>query len=214
MNKGKITGKINQILEDESTDEELIIKVNPLLQNIEDDILGLHTYLSDKALIRIYIIINYLSIGNDAKEHIVWYYYKKVIQNETNYFNDNLTNSLILDFERYGFGALVSNAIDMIQTHKLSDEQMERIGYTFNSEILNKNIIIEKITRDVIEGKTLEKYQIEELINNEAYKLLEFAIDNNSVYLNDLDGFRYPEVGERNRKAKLSIYAKLHRNKA
>lgn len=203
---------INTILATSQDDNAVIIEVNKLLSKMSwSEKLELHGHLSTISLKRIYNLLDKIAITNDVREHILWFYYKKVLQEASEIISDEVLYRIIGDYKKYRFGALESNILDMLQNHRFSREQLVCIENAFYTKTIKKHICILKVKGYIESGNLLSKKQVEELIVVEAYKFVEHLIDDNCLEFDALKEFKKPEPGEKHRRIKESIYNKINK---
>ena len=205
---------INTILESKQEENLIVSSFNKTIKKISsDEQLRLHSYLSIDGLQVMYKIIDMVDIDNDAKEHLIWYYYKELVLEYNDFVNDDLLNQLLDDYQRYNYIALKSMFIDLLKGGKLNVDQVEKIEISINEEEIQKYIYSAK-TKDYIDNhKLLNKEQVQKLFKAKAYDVLEYAIDKAAVETDALEEFKNPISGENSRKIKVILYNKAMRIK-
>ncbi|UKS29654.1 hypothetical protein LOZ80_12260 [Paenibacillus sp. HWE-109] len=207
--------KINSLLESPHHDKQVVDKVNVIISKLgTSDQLGIHSDLSNASLQAVYKYRNELLFIDDAKEHIVWFYFRKMIENTAHAISDTILDEIIAEYKRANYIALESIIIDLIKKERLSQEQVDRIKVIFQSNAFRKQVICFKAKTLLENGMCLNREIVQELLAVKGYEVLELAIDNNALTNDTYVLFVCPIQGEDNRKAKQRFFDKIEFLKA
>lgn len=202
--------KINAWLESDYNGKLVIDKVNDIIPQLNtSEQLGIHSDLSDASLEAIYKYRNELIFIDSAKEHIVWFYFHKLVENIPSSISDTLLNDILEEYVRVRYLALESILIGLIMKEKITQEQLDKNESIFQSKAFRKQLLCREARIQVRTGVVLNKESVQKLLEVTAYDVLERAIDANTITEDAYSLFVCPSQGESHRKAKQRLFDKI-----
>lgn len=107
-----------------------------------------------------------------------------------------------------GYLALVSLLIDAVKRDRLTVIQLEKAENIVDNEVFIKEATAFRYRESVKAGELLNTDDLLKLLNRRAYTTLDFILERKAVTKEALEVFWEPEIGERDKKIKESLYRK------
>lgn len=204
--------EINNAIIKSSDNTEMLDNLNSIFLKMEySDKLGMHSLLSMDALVKIYLLIDQVDLEPNVKEHITWYYFKKLTDGKSG-IEDYIVDEILKSYKKYGYLAIESLIVDWIRFRKLTNSQVIRVEENIqNDKEIQKRINIFKMQDFVDKGGILDKQKVKTLIEFRAYYEIEKFIDRKAISEDSYDEFREPEDNEQDKKIKKIIFQKVRK---
>lgn len=185
-----------------------LCKINSLISemNISRQ-LGLSGELTPKANSRLYYAMNRIVLIPAAKEHIAYFYFAGRIEKELR-LGDSLLEELLQAFAATGYLALVSLLITEIKRDRLSLMQLEKAEKIIEDKTFMKEATAFRYREAVKAGFILNSENVLSLLSMRAYSTLDYILERKAVTKEGLNVFSEPQLGEKDRKIKRSLYEK------
>jgi hypothetical protein len=205
---------LNLITQDDTLNEdERISRIVNIINQIEiSHQLSMHGDLTFKSLEKICELKDKLNLNRNVREHLIWSYYNKLI-NEENAIDDYLLQRLIDEYQTEQSESILSILIKLIKQEKLEIYQIKEVTKYVKSPEINKKIFEYNIKNTVKIGYLIERDSIRKLFELRAYETLKFILDNGALTKEAYDEFIEPKHGETDKKWRNLLYQQANKHK-
>jgi len=200
-----------QKIEDEKDEQEFLLQIKSFLDSIPDEERRrIPEAFSQNMINRIYPVMNELNFSEEVQEHLIWAYFKNKLD-EKESLDGHLLSEILNKYKEKRLLAIESVIITAIKEDKVSITQLGTIREFFNDHGLLSEKVFSKESLSLQarlkskNGQKLNRTEVEELYAREAYRTLQFMLQDEKVDPAALEIFERPEAGEKNRKLKVSL---------
>lgn len=158
--------------------ETTAVKITDLLAQLDPS--GqqqIHSLLSYPALKLIYELREDLHLAGEAREPLIWWYFRTELRRNDNRFDSVLFSMLLEEAAKHYTVALESIIIQALKSDALTSDQVSDAGRVFSSQAFLKESYAYQCRSCISEGDQLQSEQVKRLLELRAYSTLELALD-------------------------------------